>query len=278
MKNSPLKTSIMARLSRLAKERHVPFQNVLTDFLIERAAVRLTRDRNLFDHLIFKGGYVSLRVYLSPRYTVDLDAVIRGLDRDAAVEKVKAAMSSSLPDEVWFQFEAVQDLVAQHDYGGVRLVYRVGVGDQLADLTRAQIIHVDLGIGDPITPSPREVKTRAHIFDEPLSWKVYPLESIGAEKLHALFAHGSQNSRSKDVFDLYFLLPQANVGLLRQAIVSTFTYRGDTVPNVLASALKDIDRTTLRRGWRSAMRDFSSPPDFDEAFDGILFFLQTHGW
>lgn len=277
MKDSPLKTSIVARLSRLAKERHVPFQNVLTDFLIERAAVRLTRDRNLFDHLVFKGGYVSLRVYSSPRYTVDLDAVIRGLDRDAAVERAKAAMSSSLPDEVWFQFEAVQDLVAQHDYGGVRLVYRVGLGGQLADIRRAQIIHIDLGIGDPITPSPREVNTTAHIFDEPLSWKVYPLESIGAEKLHALFAHGSQNSRSKDVFDLGYLLPQANVELLRQAIFNTFTYRGDAVPRPLGSALEGIDRTTLRRGWRSAMRDFSSPRDFDEVFDAVLSFLQTHG-
>jgi len=25
------------------------------------------------------------------------------------------------------------------------------------------------------------------------------------------------------------------------------------------------------------MRDFGSPPDFDDTFDVILFFLQTHG-
>ncbi|MDO8805865.1 MAG: nucleotidyl transferase AbiEii/AbiGii toxin family protein [Elusimicrobiota bacterium] len=277
MKNTPLKTSIMARLSRLAKERNLPFQNILTDFLLERAAVRLTKDRKLFNHLIFKGGYVSLRVYSSPRYTIDLDAVIRGLERDVAVQKAKAAMSSNLPDEVWFQFEAVQELAAQNDYGGIRLVYRAGLGGQLADLKRAQIIHIDLGIGDPVTPSPRELKTATCIFEEPLSWKVYPLESIAAEKLHALFSHGSQNSRSKDVFDLQFLLPQADVGQLRQAIVNTFNYRGDIVPELLGVVLKGIDRATLRRGWRSAMRDFHAPPGFDEAFEAILTFLQAHG-
>ena len=277
MKNTPLKTSIMTRLSRLAKEREVPFQNILTDFLIERAAARLTSDRSLFDHLVFKGGYVSLRVYSSPRYTVDLDAVIRGLDRGVAVEKARAALSSNLSDEVWFRFESVQDLVAQNEYGGVRLVYRAGLGEQLTDLKRAQIIHIDLGVGDPITPSPREIRTTTHIFDEPLSWKVYPLESIVAEKLHALFSHGSQNSRSKDVFDLHFLLPRADVELLRQALSHTFTYRGDTVPNSLGATLEDIDRTTLRRGWRSAMRDFINPPDFEEAFGAILSYLRTHG-
>ena len=79
--------SIGDRLSRISKASGVPYLLVLTEFLLERLAVRLVADRNLSQCLVFKGGYVSLRVYNSPRYTVDLDALLlRGpLDRKSVV-------------------------------------------------------------------------------------------------------------------------------------------------------------------------------------------------
>jgi hypothetical protein len=51
---------------------------VETVFLIERLVARLIADKKLSQNLVFKGGFVGLRVYDSPRYTIDLDALLIG--------------------------------------------------------------------------------------------------------------------------------------------------------------------------------------------------------
>ncbi|MBI3901121.1 MAG: nucleotidyl transferase AbiEii/AbiGii toxin family protein, partial [Chlamydiia bacterium] len=52
---------------------------------------------------------------------------------------------------------------------------------------------------------------------EDLSWSIYPIETIIAEKLHALINRGHLNSRSKDVFDLVAFLPTAKRSLLQSS-------------------------------------------------------------
>jgi hypothetical protein len=69
--------SIGDKLSQLAKNQRVAYPKILTEFLPERLAVRLVSGPELRGRLVFKGGYVSLRVYASPRYTIDLDVLLR---------------------------------------------------------------------------------------------------------------------------------------------------------------------------------------------------------
>lgn len=52
------------------------------------------------------------------------------------------------------------DLATQGEYGGIRHTYRAGIGELLKDIKRAQIINLDLGIGDPITPGPQKVEVK----------------------------------------------------------------------------------------------------------------------
>ena len=54
--------STTVKLSQLAKNQGKPFDKLLTIFLLERAIVRMMTGMKLHDHLIFKGGYVSVRV------------------------------------------------------------------------------------------------------------------------------------------------------------------------------------------------------------------------
>ena len=102
-------------MKKIAKETKNPFQAVATDFLIERVVFRLATDPNLKNHLIFKGGYVGLRCYKSPRYTVDLDAIAHRKDIKSVVEAAKQAMTSDLGDQVWFALEKITDLQAQNE-------------------------------------------------------------------------------------------------------------------------------------------------------------------
>ena len=107
--------SIQAKLNNLAKQRGSTLQQMLTLFLLERTAVRLLADPRLQKNIIFKGGYVGVRVYNSQRYTTDLDAVVRGMDPNDAISRIKSAMDVDPGDGAWFRFEGTEDLKTQGD-------------------------------------------------------------------------------------------------------------------------------------------------------------------
>lgn len=68
--------SVRQKLIDLSKKIRIPYQNLETTFMIERLVARLVLNNNLSKHLVFKGGFVGLRVYNSERYTIDLDALL----------------------------------------------------------------------------------------------------------------------------------------------------------------------------------------------------------
>ena len=201
--------SITQRLVDLVGKTGVVFPNLVTSLLIERLVVRLVSEVKLQNTLIFKGGFVGLRVYESPRYTVDLDALLIRSNIDATLDLCRTAAEADLQDGVWFQFEDQIDLATQGEYGGIRQVYRAGIGEVLKNIKKAQIIHFDLGVGDPVTPGPIAATTQTLLSGETMSWSVYPIETIIAEKLHAVVVRGGANSRSKDIHDLAIFLPKA---------------------------------------------------------------------
>ena len=259
------------KLSDLSKALHVPYQNIQTAFLIERLVARFVANKNLCEHLVFKGGFVGLRVYDSHRYTVDLDALLVKSNIESTLKLTKEKAESDLDDGVWFRFEEQVDLLTQGEYGGVRQVYRAGIGEILPNLNRAQIVHFDLGIGDPVTPGPKKLETPALLSKhEDISWSVYPVETIVAEKLHALIAHGDINSRSKDVYDLSIFLPKVNAATLTDALKRCFAFRETELPSSFSSIIKNMDTRTLERGWPSATASVPEVPTFKNAFEKIV--------
>lgn len=262
--------SISSKLSLLAKKENVAFQHIATTFLIERMVVRITSNPELQKHLVFKGGYVSLRVYGSSRYTIDLDALLLRQDMTTILDQARASIEKPLEDGVWFYHVNNQPLQTQGEHGGMRLIYRAGYGEPPEDIKRAQLIHFDIGLGDPIVPEPRQLNTPSMITDVPVSWQVYPLEMTVAEKLHALCERGSFNSRSKDIYDLYIFLPRCDPAQLKTAIESTFCYRNTPMPGNWDVSLRKIDTSILKKGWISAVSDVEHDLKFDVAFDGLV--------
>ena len=268
--------SIAARIKRVANERGATYGEVMTEFLIERAAVRLVSIPFIYKHLIFKGGFVGLRVYGSPRFTTDLDAVIHQGNQNEVLKRACEAMVQEVDDHVWFVFEREIDLETQNEYGGTRLQFRAGLGLPPKDIRRMQIINIDIGTGDPVTPSARAEKTPTILGTGELSWCVYPIETIIAEKLHPLVRLGQENSRSKYMFDLAFYLPNAKPELLKEAIAKTFACRSDLPPTSMADFLVNLDLRTLRRGWRSATASIRPAPDFDHTVSLVIEWLRRY--
>ncbi len=164
--------SVRQKITDLSKKLGIPYQNLETLFIIERLVSRLVSDKKLGKNLVFKGGFVGFRVYHSERYTVDLDALLVKADIDSTLKLAREKAEIDLSDGVWFKFENQVSLTTQGEYGGIRQVYRAGIGEVLKDLKKAQIIHFDLGIGDPITPGPKNMEIPSLLpKDEEISWK-----------------------------------------------------------------------------------------------------------
>lgn len=264
-------SSVRQKLINLSLQRGVPFQNLETAFMLERLVARLIADDTLHRHLVFKGGFVGLRVYGSSRYTVDVDALVVNADVESTLDRVREKAESDLDDGVWFRFEDQIDLATQGEYGGIRQVYRTGIGEVLKNIKKARVAHFDVGIGDPVTPSPLAQETPSLLSpDEALSWSVYPIETIIAEKLHALISHGDINSRSKDVYDLAAFLPRADPEVLRQALKRCFDYRSTDLPQKLSAAVEAIDTKSLERGWISATASIPDKPQFRSTFESLV--------
>ncbi len=120
--------SITAKLNSLAVQRKCSYQELLTQFFIERLVVRIVDREAVATQIIFKGGYFSLRVYNSPRYTTDIDATVKGNVFQAARSIQKAIEEFNSSDGVWFMHESDVDLQTQGEYKGLRLVFRAGLG------------------------------------------------------------------------------------------------------------------------------------------------------
>jgi hypothetical protein len=112
------------------------------------------------------------------------------------------------------------------EYGGVRIRTR-------ATIAAARVpIQVDIGFGDAITPGPVEIDYPA-LLDAPAPHlRVYPIETVIAEKFHALVTRGIANSRLKDFYDLWLIAETFELDrtALTEAIRQTFKRRATTLP------------------------------------------------
>lgn len=268
MKNSA--EQIRSRLLAISISENVAYQHVQTKFLLERMVARLTAKKKLFDSIVFKGGYVALRVFNSSRYTMDLDALIRNTDIASIEDMVIAAVESSVDDGTWFKYEKKADLQTLGEYGGTRFYFRCGIGEMPEKYMKAQSIHLDLAAGDAVTPAPVNNKIQTLIGDNILSWKTYTIETATAEKLHTLIIRGSDNSRSKDVYDLNLFLPQCKTSILKDALAATFSSRSDTLPYLLTPIISGINRDLLKKGWKNTTAGLTVKVTMDEAFETII--------
>src|SRR5579884_1825553 len=105
--------SIRQRLANLSAQRKVQYSNLETAFLLERLVARIVATTSLQSAIVFKGGFVSLTVYDSPRFTIDLDALLVKSNLEKTLGEVKTAAESDLSDGVWFHFESQIDLKTQ---------------------------------------------------------------------------------------------------------------------------------------------------------------------
>jgi len=275
-KKQNLVKSIKIKLVSLAHELDRDFNGLALEFAIERLITRLQNTPRLSKHLVFKGGFVMLKSYGSNRSTVDLDTSLQNLSLEEAESMVRKVIAGDWSDGLWMGAVESEKLDHQTDYAGLRLVIRFSFGEPKVDFKRLGRLILDIGVADAITPAPVETIFNPLIEGEPISWRVYPIETIIAEKLHALVSLGNQNSRFKDIYDLSLLLPKCtDFVLLKKAIHRTFGHRSTEVPTSFFDFWRTLDKSILKRSAGSIAVSSGTIPKFEVLDKALLRLLRV---
>jgi predicted nucleotidyltransferase component of viral defense system len=240
---------------------------------LERAIARLEQMDKIAGHLIFKGGFVLLKIFEGNRFTRDADALAVSIPKEKLEKLVPKALLADLNDGMWYGDIQVLDIEEQSDYGAFRFDFAFQIGEpdhkKVHKLSR---IHIDVGFSDRLPLKPSRISMPSLLKgDKPVTWLVYPKEFIAAEKLETLYSRGSASSRAKDVCDLNDLLPRCkNKHALMTAIDETFTNRGTPKPANWAKEARDLDKTILASAWPGVALQIDAPQDFNSAWDQLL--------
>jgi predicted nucleotidyltransferase component of viral defense system len=270
---------IMQRIKKIA--RNVPGETVnelRVIFALERAVNRLEAHPQLSNHLIFKGGFVLLKTIETNRFTRDLDALAYEISKEDVPELVKSALAADLKDGVWFGDIVVEDLIDQGLYGGLRFdcAYQIGESpEQMNKIKKLSRVHIDIGFGDEMDREPARKTMSSIVLEmESISWLIYPLETIFAEKLETLFSRGSLNSRAKDVYDLQLIFNKVpDKKALLAAIHTTFQNRNTPVPASFYETACSFNLVTLRTSWAGVQLTETSTT-FDQVWTSLLEILK----
>jgi hypothetical protein len=140
------------------------------------------------------------------------------------VEAMKEICSIHDNDGVAFDNQTVtaNEIKENDPYGGLRAFVMAKLD------TIQQRLQVDIGFGDTIYPEPVKISFPVLLNNQSVPQiNAYSIETIIAEKFHAMIDLADINSRLKDFYDVYKLIEAGdyNDTVLQQAVKATFKTR-----------------------------------------------------
>lgn len=248
---------LKARLRNLAKEKGLPAQVILQNYMFERFLVRLAASEYK-EKFVLKGGMlVAAIVGLDNRATMDLDATLKNLP--LTPEAIRAALESvcSIPvgDGVTFEPGTITPIREDDIYGGYRVALNARFETILTPLT------IDISTGDIITPEAVQFSF-SEIFDESRSFELwaYNIETVLAEKVETILRRGVFNTRPRDFYDTYILATTQKYDpiVFQAALKATAEHRGTTAQIAdVESILQNISASPeLRAMWEKYQGQF----------------------
>lgn len=234
-----LVASIHQRLLNLRQESGEEFILILTRYTLERLLYRLSKSE-YGPRFILKGAMLFFAWTGQPhRPTQDLDLLGSG---DASAEGIDAQFRQICRTEVepdGMVFDADSIRVAEIREGQEYRSQRVRL---VALLGTARVhVQVDVGFGDAVTPEAEEIDYPTLLDMPGPRLRVYPPETVVAEKLQAMVVLGMQNSRMKDFYDLWLISRRFSFEgpALVAAVRATFERRRTAMPGGTPTALGD---------------------------------------
>ena len=250
--------SLKAKIRNIAKQKNIPAQVILQNYMFERLLVRLAQSEYK-DKFVIKGGMlVAAIVGLDNRATMDLDTTLKSLPLtpEAITGALKKVCAIECDDDVTFEVGTVTPIRDDDIYGGYRVMLSAKYDTIVTPLS------IDVSTGDAITPNPVEY-TFSEIFDDEKSYRLwaYNIETVMAEKVETILRRGVFNTRPRDFYDAYILATtqKFDKALFAEALKTTAAHRGTTeqiadIPTIMKNIEESPD---LRTMWDKYRKQFA---------------------
>lgn len=266
--------SVHAKLKNLSKERGVDMMSLLRRYAQERLLYRLSVSDEAQNFCI-KGG-VLLSAYNNGdllRPTEDID--FNGFDKDADITTVEKALKAILAtpvedDGVHFLLDTMS---VKRDRVGIipggKIALQAIVHSAKVD------IRVDVGFGNPVSPEVRKIIMPTLLDGVAPQPEVlaYPLETVIAEKVHAMAQFGASNTRVKDYFDVWMLIKTHSFEGqdLVNALVRTFEAQEREIPSTPIEGLSEDFVDEQAGAWNAFLKriDHRSKLDLGQIVEEI---------
>lgn len=239
-KPTNIAASVRARLLNLAKSRGENFDFVLNRYGSERLLYRLG-ESDYSSRFILKGATLFAVWSNTPhRPTRDLDLLGFGEPEARSILNLfREILATSNIEDDGLVFDAsslrAQKIKEEEEYEGVRVsLFAVLLGARIP-------LQIDIGFGDVVTPAPEVTELPTMLGQSAPRLRIYPRETVIAEKFEAMVKLASNNSRMKDFYDVWVLsrAGEFDEDTLRRAIQATFARRQTDLPQELPFALRD---------------------------------------
>ena len=166
-------TQLKAKVRNVSQGDDKVAKAMLRIFFMERFLERVSLSKYK-DQFVLKGGMlVSSLLRINVRATMDIDTTVRALPLTKEdIEKIITEICEiSLEDQIAFKITAVETILDDFDYPGIRL-HMEGMLEKLR-----QPIKIDISTDDVITPRAIEYKYRLMFEDREIRLHTYNIES-----------------------------------------------------------------------------------------------------
>ena len=219
--------SVKTKLLNLMNSSGYKYMYLLARYFNERLLYRVSVSPYRENFLLKGGSLLYALNGLETRPTIDIDFMAQRISRDREhLEKVFREILSieCLEDGVTFDVNGLRSepITVEKEYPGTRFFVTAKMD------TIVYPMSMDIGFGDVVTPGPVTVDFPLLLQDVPsINIQAYSLETIVAEKFHAMVERDVNNSRMKDFFDCYQILTTKELDdeMLYEAIKATFDNR-----------------------------------------------------
>jgi predicted nucleotidyltransferase component of viral defense system len=237
MKN--IGVSLYEKIRNQARAGGMETSVVLRRYIQERFLYRISVSK-FSDEFCLKGG-ILLSAYndgelLRPSEDIDLNGMNGQIDIKRLEEVLRSIVSQVVPEDDGVSFDLSSMRVLKDRTGAIP----GGKVSVIATLHTARVpLKIDVGFGNVITPDAKPMEIPTLLSGEvprPII-KSYPLETVIAEKLHAMAQFGAENTRVKDYYDIHRLCRKVEFfgDTVTDAIRRTFAHQGRDIPEEMSS-------------------------------------------
>jgi predicted nucleotidyltransferase component of viral defense system len=248
---------------------------ILQRYFNERLLYRVSVSKYCDNFLLKGGSLLYAHNGLNCRPTVDVDFMASRIsrDQDELVRVFKEILSIvCMEDGVEFDIVGMNPtpIAVDKKYPGVRLPFKAKMDTIVHEMS------IDIGFGDIVTPAPVELEYPVLLERIPeVKLMAYSLETVVAEKFHAMIDRDETNSRMKDFFDVYqiFKAEQVDEDVLAEAIRNTFHNREISYHEGVHVFLPEFATDEMRvKRWKKFLKDIKYAEELP--FEEVMAYLK----